>query len=626
MHFTHCNGYSQIFIENLLPNQRFGVETVNYFTVSTNYNHYIGKRRNSVKIKYGGYANMANSKYDEILEQSSVPKMVWKTALYLRLSRDDGNEAESNSIASQREILKEYINRYPDMEIYETYVDDGYSGTNFDRPDFSRMMNDIYAGRVNCVLVKDLSRFARNYTEAGTYLDKIFVKLRVRFIALNNQLDTGVAGANPFNQLVQVGITNIMNEGQAAITSVNVRGTLNLRRKQGKFIGSFPTYGYLKDPDDSHHLIIDEETAPIIRMIFERFIAGESVIGITKNLNEMGIPNPSMYKKQKGLNYRHPSGRSNDGLWPDSSVRRILQNRMYVGDMVQGRNTTYSYKIKQCRAVPQDEWIVVEDTHEPIISRETFDKAQSLFNKNIRKSPKKNTVDLFSGLVRCADCKRVMNKKTNVHPYGTYHYYRCVTAKKLKKSACTNHTIRIDKLEEAVLLTIQNMINTAVTMSDMLELINNNAKRKSESSHLQKVLKTQTDEREKIVAMIADLYPDWKSGVITADEYRVLKERLNERLSILEEKIAGLTKSAEQFKNGITEENEFVARFKKYNKVESLSRPMLTELIKEIFVYEGGDIEIVFNFYDAYLQVAEYIELNKHLIEPDKTKKKKKSA
>lgn len=569
---------------------------------------------------------MANSKYADILEQSFVPKKVWKTALYLRLSRDDGTESESNSIASQREILKEYIKRYPDMEIYDIYVDDGYSGTNFDRPDFNRMMDDIYAGRVNCVLVKDLSRFARNYTEGGIYLDKTFVKLGVRFIALNNQIDIGIGGINSFNQLVQIGVTNIMNESQAANTSVNVRGTLNLRRQQGKFIGSFPTYGYLKDPDDNHHLIVDEETAPIVRMIFERFIGGESIIGITKDLNEMGIPNPSMYKKQKGFNYRHPCGRSNDGLWPDSSVRRILQNRMYVGDMVQGKNTTYSYKIKQCRAIPRDEWIIVEGTHEPIISQETFDNAQALFNKSIRKSPTKKNVDLFSGLVRCADCKRVMNKKTNQHAYGTYHYYRCVTARKLKKSACTNHTIRIDKLEQAVLLTIQNMINTATTMSDLLTQINNNSARKKESSHIEKALKVQLSEREKFASMITDLYPDWKSGVITVDEYQMLKEGLNEKLRIADEKIASLSKSAEQFQDGITEENEFVAHFKKYGNIESLTRPLLTELVEEIFVHEGGDIEVVFKFRDAYMQVVEYIELNKHLIEPEKPRKKKKTA
>lgn len=569
---------------------------------------------------------MSNAKYAEILEQSSSPFKVWKTALYLRLSRDDGTETESNSIASQREILKEYLKRCPDMELARIYSDDGYSGTNFDRPDFIRMMEDVYSGKINCIVVKDLSRFGRNYVEIGNYLENVFVRYRVRFVAVNNNYDNFSAGNNVVSNLLTLSITNVTNESQAASTSVNVRGTLNLRRQQGKFIGSFATYGYLKDPDDKHKLIIDEETAPIVRMIFERFISGESIIGITKDLNEMGIPNPSMYKKQKGLNYKHPSGRSNDGLWPDSSVRRILQNRMYVGDMVQGKNTTMSYKIKQCRAIPKDEWIIVENTHEPIIDRETFDNAQALFNRNIRKSPKKNSVDLFSGLVRCADCKRAMNKKTNKHPYGTYHYYRCVTARKLKKSACSNHTIRIDKLEQAVLLTIQKMIDTAVNMSELLTQINNNSKRKKESSHIGKALKTQIAEREKLVSMITDLYPDWKSGVITMDEYQMLKERLNERLGIVDEKIASLNKSAEKFKNGITDENDFVSHFKKYGNIESLTRPLLTELVQEIFVHEGGDIEVVFKFQDAYAQVVEYIELNKQLIEPEKHTKKKKTA
>lgn len=448
----------------------------------------------------------------------------------------------------------------------------------------------------------------------------------MRFVALNNNYDNLSTGNNVVSNLLTLSITNVTNESQAASTSVNVRGTLNLRRQQGKFIGSFATYDYLKDPDDKHRLVIDEETAPIVRMIFERFIAGESIIGITKDLNEMGIPNPSMYKKLKGFNYKHPSGRSNDGLWPDSSVRRILQNRMYVGDMVQGKNTTMSYKIKQCRAIPKNEWIIVEGTHEPIIDQETFDNAQALFNKHIRKSPQRNEVDLFSGLVRCADCKRAMNKKTNKHPYGTYNYYRCVTSRKMRKSACSNQTIRIDKLEETVLLTIQKMIDTAVDMSKLLELINNNAKRKSKSGHLEKTLKTHIAEREKFITMIADLYPDFKSGIITEDEYKVIKERLNGKLSVLDEKIAALNQSVEQFKSGITEENDFIAHFKKYGNIEALTRPLLTELVEKIFVHEGGDIEIVFKFQDAYAEVMEYIELNKELIESEKKPKKKKSA
>ena len=569
---------------------------------------------------------MYNANFAERYSQPSVPLLVWKAALYIRLSREDGDKAESYSVSSQREILKEYLKQHPDIELYDIYIDDGYSGTNFNRPGFNRMMEAVYNGNVNCVIVKDLSRFGRNYTDAGNYLDNIFVRYRVRFIALNNGLDTASGNMNAAMQCISVGVTNVINESLAATTSVNVRGTLNVNRQQGKFIGSFPTYGYLKDPQDRHKLIVDEETAPIVKMIFEKFVAGESIIGITKDLNEMGVPNPSMYKKLKGLNYKHPSCRSNDGLWPDSSVRRILQNQMYIGNMVQGKNTTMSYKIKQCRSVPKEDWIIVEGTHDPIIDRETFDNAQALFNKHIRKSPNKKEVDLFSGFVRCSDCKRAMNKKTNTHSYGTYHYYRCVTARKMRKSACSNHTIRVDRLEQAVLVTIQKMIDTSVSMSKILDKINSDEKRCKESNHLQKTLKVHTNERSKIAEMIADLYPDWKSGVITQDEYLALKEKLNGKLNVLDEKIAALNKSAEELTKGITDENDFLAHFKKYGNIEKLTRPLLIELVDEILVHEGGDIEVVFKFRDSYAKAVEYIEMNKNNAYEKKTKKKEKSA
>ena len=555
------------------------------------------------------------SKYKDYLEQPQRELKTWKAALYIRLSREDGDKSESYSITSQREILKEYLKLHPDIEAHDFYVDDGWSGTNFDRPGFIRMMEDIYAGTVNCVIVKDLSRFGRNYTDAGNYLDNVFVRLKVRFIALNNGIDTASNSMNAATQCISVGVTNVINESLAATTSVNVRGTLNVNRAQGKFIGSFPTYGYLKDPNDHHQLIIDEETAPVIRMIFERFIAGQSIIGIAKALNDEGIPNPSMHKKLKGLNYRHPMGKSNDGLWHDSSVRRILQNEMYIGNMVQGKNTTISYKIKQCRAIPKDEWIIVENTHEAIIDKDTFNKAQSLFRKNIRSSPVKKEVDLFSGLVRCADCHRIMNKKTNTHSYGTYRYYRCMTSRKMSKDACTNHTIRIDKLETAVLVTLQKMIDTAIEFDEILEIINQSSKRKKESTHLQKMIKTQSAEREKCIKMSLDLYPDWKQGVITREEYMTLKANLTEKIEAIDSTIKSLTKTAEEYAQGMNSENEFISHFKQYGNIDSLNRPMVVELIDEILVHEGGNITIKFKFNDAYENVVNYIEMNKEIVE-----------
>ena len=539
---------------------------------------------------------------------------IWNAALYIRLSKEDGDKTESYSITSQREILKEYLKLYPDIIAHDFYIDDGWSGTNFNRPGFARMMEDIYAGSVNCVIVKDLSRFGRNYTDAGNYLDNIFVKLRVRFIALNNGVDTASGNMNAATQCISVGVTNVINESLAATTSVNVRGTLNVNRRQGKFIGSFPTYGYLKDPNDYHKLIVDEEAAPVVRMIFDKFIGGRSIIGITKDLNDGGYLNPSAYKKSKGMNYCHPSAKHNDGLWSDSSVRRILQNQMYIGNMVQGKNTTMSYKIKQCRAVPKSEWIIVENTHEPVIDKETFEKAQSLFNKNIRTAPHKCSVDLFSGFVHCADCGRAMSKKTNVLPYGTYEYYRCVTSKKMSGSACTNHSIRIDKMEKAVLVTIQKMIETAVSMEEILEKINTSKARKKESSHIESALKAQTDEREKCMSMLLELYPDWKSGNITQEEYMRLKAVINEKIESCDAMIEKLGKTIQEYTEGISKENDFITHFRKFGTIESLTRPLLLALVDEILVHEGGGITIRFKFEDIYKDTLEYIELNRDII------------
>ena len=557
---------------------------------------------------------MASAKYQELLERLPQVAKPWKAALYIRLSREDGDKVESNSITSQREILKEYLKLHPDIELHDVYIDDGWSGTNFDRPGFIRMMEDIYSGDVNCVIVKDLSRFGRNYTDAGNYLDNIFVRLQIRFIALNNGIDTATNNMNAATRCITVGVQNVINESLAATTSVNVRGTLNVNREQGKFIGSFASYGYMKDPNDHHKLIIDPETAPVVRMIFEKFIDGCSIIGIAKDLNEMGIPNPTAYKKLKGFNYKHPAGKKLDGLWPDSSVRRILRNEMYVGNMVQGKNTTISYKIKQCRAIPKEDWIIVEGTHEAIVDRETFDKAQSLFNQFIRKAPQKSEVDLFSGFVRCADCLRAMNKKTNSHPYGTYHYYRCGTSRKMKKSSCTNHTIRIDKMELAVLASIQGMIDSAVEMDKLIKRINSSPVKKKESSHICSAIDTHTAELEKLKGMIIDLYPDWKSGIISKEEYFTLKEQLTEKTTSLEKALENLKRTNEEFKNGITEDNDFISHFKKYGKIDTLTRAMVVELIDKIYVHEGGRITISFKFTDAYEKALEYIELNKEAI------------
>ena len=553
---------------------------------------------------------MTTANDTQLSKRSPRGSAPWKAALYIRLSREDGDKAESNSITSQREILKEYLKLHPDIEAYDFYVDDGWSGTNFDRPAFKRMMEDIYSGHLNCVIVKDLSRFGRNYTDAGHYLDNVFVRWQIRFIALNNALDTAAGSMNAATRCITVGVQNVINESLAATTSVNVRGTLNVNREQGKFIGSFAAYGYRKDPADHHKLLIDPETAPVVQLIFRKFIDGRSIIGIAKDLNELGIPNPTRYKQLKGLHYRHPAGQKLDGLWPDSSVRRILRNEIYIGNMVQGKTTTVSYKISNCRSIPQRDWIVVENTHEAIIDRETFETAQSLFNRFTRTAPQKRDKDLFSGFLRCADCHAAMNKKVNRHPYGTYLYYRCSTARKKNRSACTNHTIRADKLETAVLTTIQTMVDAAVTMDKLVQRIHASPAKKQEAHHLRSAIATHEAELHKYRQMVLELYPDWKNGLLAKEEYLALKAQLNEKIAALERSLANLEKSQEAFAGGAAEDNAFLAHFTKYGTIDALTRPLLVELVDKIYIHEGGKITIKFKFEDAYEQAFDFINLN----------------
>lgn len=547
-------------------------------------------------------------KYDEFLKENKAKK-TWNAAVYVRLSKEDGDKIESDSITSQKDILSEFVNHKDDIKISDFYIDDGWSGANFERPAFSRMMSDIYAKKVDCVIVKDLSRFGRNYADSSRYIDDIFVKLNIRFIALNSGVDTISKHTNPATQCITVGIQNVINESYIANTSVSIRGALDINRKQGKFIGSFATYGYFKDPDDHHKLVIDDEAAEVVRTIFKWFIEGKSVIGITKNLNALGIPNPSEYKRQKGFNYKH-TNKNNDGLWCDSTVRRILRNQMYIGNMVQGKNTNLSYKIKKCRAKPKEEWIIVEGTHEPIIDKEIFEKAQSLFNRNTRTSPKKTEVDLFSGFVKCADCHRAMSKKVNNHAYGIYKYYRCVTSSKKSKTACSPHSIRIDVLKKTVLSSIQNMIDTAVELEKILDKINKQAVKNGDTLTKKALDKLKSD-RENIKKISLDLYPDYKANIITLDEYEALKENMASKIADLDIKIAEYKKTAETEKSTQINQSDFIKKFTQFGKIDKLTRPILCELVDSILVHKNGDITINFKFMDVYEQLVDYLNETK---------------
>ena len=530
---------------------------------------------------------------------------LWKPALYVRLSREDGDREESDSIANQRDMLAEFAAAQDDLAAPAFYTDDGYTGTDFDRPGFRRMMDDLRAGTVNCVIVKDLSRFGRNYVGVGEYLEQVFPLLDVRFISVNDRVDSFL-DPRSVNNLV-VPFKNIINDEYCRDISNKVRASLDLKRRQGKFIGSFASYGYRMDPADHSRLLVDGQAAAVVRDIFDWFVGGMSVLGIAKRLNEMGVPNPSVYKRRQGMNYRHPASDKLDGLWPDSSVRRILRNRLYTGTMVQGKNRIKSYKLHVSEAVPEADWIEVAATHEAIIPAELFERAQALFTRDTRTAPAQKEVYLFSGFLRCADCGRAMHRKTISQPYGDYHYYICSTFKKQHSGACTKHTIRSDRLEQAVLEALRHQIALAVEMDELVAEINRSSTRGHNAKRLLDERAQLEAERERIEQMKLSLYPDWKAGDISREEYHQLKAQFEQRQAGLDGRIAAVQARIDEVQNGVDETNSFLTQFVQYRSLQKLTREAVVELIDMIYVHEGGGITIQFKFSDAYAAAKEYI-------------------
>ena len=548
------------------------------------------------------------NRYDEYLRkrQGVLPDAKqWKAADYARISREDGDKEESDSIGTQFDIIDDYIAHNDDITFIDRYSDDGWSGTNFDRPDFMRLMEDIKKGKINCVIVKDLSRLGRNYILVGQYLEMIFPMLNIRFISVNDRIDSIKDPASINNALVS--FKNVMNDEYCRDISNKVRSSLDRKRSKGEFIGSFASYGYMKDPDDHHHLIVDPVAAEVVKNIFDWFLQGMSIIGIAKRLNHMGIPNPSAYKRQCGLNYKHPAGQL-DSAWPDSSVKRVLKNRLYVGDMVQNKNRTKSYKVQVSVAVPEENWVIVPNTHAAIIDREKFETVQQLLMRDTRTSPGINHVSIFAGYIRCADCLRAMGKKSVAQSYGKYHYYVCQTFRKAGRNLCTKHTIREKQLYDAVLATIQSQIDLAVSMDQLVNDLKSQNVRAAKSSRLEKMLQLKEEEYEKVSRCRIDLYPDWKAGILSKDEYLSLKAKIGEQLEQIEIAIANIKEEISKYQSAPVSENRFISSFLRYRNIQVLTREVIVELIEMIYVHEGGTITIQFKYQDEYQRLLDLID------------------
>ena len=541
--------------------------------------------------------------------------MRWRLGKYIRLSKEDllRGRDESNSVINQRRLLEQYHQAHLE-EFYEgseedVYVDDGKTGTDTNREDFQRLLSDISSGRINCVIVKDLSRLSRNYTDAGNLIENLFVRLNVRFISLAEGVDSYRNPDSVSNIIVP--ITNVMNDQYCYQTSKKIRQVFDMKRRNGEFIGSYAPYGYVKDPQDKHSLLVDPEAAEVVKSIFSMFLSGMNKRGITYYLNDHGVLCPTAYKKQQGLKYNAPNAQGNP-MWSTITIDTILKNRVYVGDMVQGRQRVKSYKIHIQERVPEDEWFIVENTHEAIIDRETFDKVQGLLKRDTRTAPKAKQLYLFSGFLKCADCGRAMSR---IASKGIYVYYQCGTYKSLSKKACTMHSIKSDRLEAGVLFAIQQQVHLAVVYSELAARINSAPLKKSKSKRLEDAIAAKEKELAKIMRYKQALYQDWKDGEITRNDYRHMSEDYERQAEALNNVLRALTDEQEQLENGVDAESPFLAAFLKYQNIDKLTREILAELIDHIKVYEGGNISVKFKYADEFRRMGEYIELNTPVVQ-----------
>ena len=397
------------------------------------------------------------------MEQMQMNKPdIYDAALYLRLSKDDveegGAKSESNSIANQRELLRSFVKSQPDIQIFDIYVDDGYSGGNFDRPEFKRMTTDIEAGKVNCVIVKDLSRFGREYIEAGRWIEKTYPALNVRFISVTDQFDSKTADFSEKSFVVP--IKNFVNESYCRDISGKVRSHQKIKREKGEFIGAFAPYGYCKDPENKNCLVIDSYAADIVRKIFSWKIDGFSLGAIAEKLNVRYVQSPKEYKKANGENYNSGFHSSDTPKWSAVQIKRILTNEVYIGNMVQGKQERISYKVKQRLDKPESEWVKVENTHPAIIRQSDFDVVQKLLQYDGRASKTLDSANFFSGFVFCGDCKTSMIRRVNQYKGKKKAFYICQT--KNKGGDCTRHSIPEEVLKRIVLsMNIKNLVNDA---------------------------------------------------------------------------------------------------------------------------------------------------------------------
>ena len=526
-----------------------------------------------------------------------------KTAGYLRLSREDGDKLESDSIRNQRELIKEFLAQHNGLNFVDEYVDDGYSGTSYDRPAFQRLMEDVKARKINCIIVKDLSRLGRNYIETGRYLERIFPSMGLRLIAVNDNYDTLDKDSSD-NEIV-VPFKNLINDAYCRDISLKIRSHLDVKRKDGQFIGSFAMYGYKKDADNKNHLVIDEDAARTVELIFQYRLNGLSAQRIADKLNELGFQPPYEYKRKKGLNYNSGFKSADKAKWTKDTVTRLLGSEMYTGTMVQGRTKRINYKVKKSLPIISEDWIRVENTHTPIIQKSTFELVQEVAALDTRVSPGREDVYPLCGFIRCGCCGQNMVRRNTTSCGKKYYYYHCSTYK--AGGNCTAHLINCDKVDQIVLEALRKQIELLDKAESMIAYITENKTDRSGLRVVGEQIEKLKSEIDHYGELKAKLYRDMVEGLIDRKEYEEINGRFDASRSKVEETLHTLEKKEQVLLNNQLKFQPWVENLKRYQNLTELSRSVVISTIDRIVVNDSKNVEVHFKFEDELNEIIQYV-------------------
>ena len=550
-------------------------------------------------------ARKSRKNVNQKIDTSIVTASYTMTGIYVRLSiENSGKDDDGDSIENQTSICKEYVEEHPDLKLYDIYEDNGKKGTNFDRPEFNRLMDDVRAGKVKCVLVKDLSRFGRDYIEAGEYLEKIFPFLGVRFISITDGYDSLTAG--DAEGALMIPLKNMINDVYAKDISRKIITSFRARQEKGEYLPAFPPYGYVKSKTKAYRYEVDEDVAPYVRMIFEWKAAGVSHSEICKRLNDMGAVTPARRKVELGIwqaeKYKHT-------IWHGRTIIDIMKNATYTGTLVYGRMPKSLYQGIKCHRAKPDEWRCIPDAHEAIVSQELFDKVQKIFDERSARMQKKwaeskqvrdKIVNLFVKRIYCGDCGKRMRfvKGNNALRDKNFYYTNYVCGGYLDSGYrnCTRHSIRYQDVVDAVFAAMQVQMEYALNQEKMMQKLRGTAKERNLIDQYVAKVNYLTQELKKVNSRREGLFESFAEGILDEADYQYAKKSYDEEYASLEKQLSEAKSRKKELDGVLTANNEWLQAMHKVEDATELDQDLVNALVKKVLIYEDNRAEVEFKF------------------------------